>query len=389
MKRLAFLLILILVFSGCSPSATVSGDTYNFENDDQYYFDKSMGFNTIAETKDGYYFFGGPKYMYLYYMDKSTMKPVLMCNKPDCLHTEETESEKTMNCNAFFSDANNNLMYYKSSLYMVQLSAGSGLSLNRVSLDATKRHQLYNFKDFLFCMMIHRGYVYYIVNETTFVSDKSSAAKGMVYRNDLNNLSKEPELIYECEGYDTFLHDLKGYGDYVYFSASYFENSNFTNKHNTILRYSVIRKSCEKVADNANRLTFYNDTLLFDGDKQQVYSCNLDGSGLKKLDKVIGYSMCADDKYIYTINYTTSSADIIIYNWNGSEGKRFHISPLYMLCGCDDKYLFIYEMGGNELGEISRLYIVDKNKLADGSATLEKVFEYVPTHQFPGVVTNN
>ncbi len=74
-------------------------------------------------------------------------------------------------------------------------------------------------------MMIHRGYVYYIVNETTFVSDRSSPTKSKVYRNDLNNFGKEPELIYECEGYDTFIHDLKGYGDYVYFSASYFENS--------------------------------------------------------------------------------------------------------------------------------------------------------------------
>jgi hypothetical protein len=90
---------------------------------------------------------------------------------------------------------------------------------------------------------------------------------------------------------------------------------------------------------------------------------------------VIGSPFGADDQYMYLWKSTGDiNQKLLVYYWNGDFVQSFDLTKFDMYCGGDERYFFINSYGGtNEFGEVYRLFAVDKSKLADGTATLEKV----------------
>ena len=374
MKRLFSTLFLIFValFTGCSSGEAVTGDSYYFETDDQYYIKKfPTDIATIAKSKDGYYFFGGPDYNYLYYMDNASMKPVLLCNKPNCLHYNETDSNKVSECNAYFCP-HGNLFYYKSSLYVIgQTSqADSSEALFQVSLDGAKRKKLVTFKNYVYNMIIHRGSIYYIVNDSASQDTSSSVSKSILYRIHLNDTAKAPELLFECEGVSSILDNLLGYGDSLYFRHDFFEDEDMETEKQSIYRIDYSGK-CESIIDDACHFVFYQNTIIYSDTDMQVYNCGLDGSKVQKMNGLAGFPMGVDKNYIYLSTGGKDERIISAYDWNANEVSSYDFPPQSICLGVDEKYLFIEEFG-NESG----LYSINVSKIADKTATITTAYKF-------------
>ena len=145
MKRILSLVltfILTVTLASCGKEEAITGMEY-VEGQDQQYFYSDLGSNTLfTETEDGYYYFVG---FYLCYTDKETMQSAVLCGRPDCLHQNETNPERTLDCNAYFSGAQF-LQYYDGNLYVVSRQVTSlDLELTQLSLDGSKRKSIQTF----------------------------------------------------------------------------------------------------------------------------------------------------------------------------------------------------------------------------------------------------
>ena len=89
-KILLILCMLVLFLTACgSDQAEVESEEFNLETDFQSeYYDWTTEPHPIVEVENGYYMLVG---YYLYYVDKETMEYTPLCNKPNCLHQEETD----------------------------------------------------------------------------------------------------------------------------------------------------------------------------------------------------------------------------------------------------------------------------------------------------------
>ena len=94
-KWMSLVVSCFFILTSCSPTSPYpTDDTYHFETDSQYTFYTQGGFRNFAETENGYYFsmnINGS--CFLFYADKKDMRPIILCNRPNCLHYEEFDVE--------------------------------------------------------------------------------------------------------------------------------------------------------------------------------------------------------------------------------------------------------------------------------------------------------
>ena len=151
MKRSIFAYILSLcliigllpALSGCSSSEYDSlPDTYNAETDYPQTFYRSSAGPFITPSDSGYYFIAGS---FIYYMDKTDMKPIVLCGRPECKHDKETDPEKIWQCNGYLSGASF-IQLYEGNIY----TAGNDIAdptmhstaLYQISLDGKSRKKM-------------------------------------------------------------------------------------------------------------------------------------------------------------------------------------------------------------------------------------------------------
>jgi hypothetical protein len=381
-------ILLSLVFS-CCKSVEYNPDKFDFEHDDQYYFLKpTISLCSIAESENGYYFFSGANNSYLYYMDKKTMEPIILCNKPDCLHSDEPDGKKKQSCNAFFFDCHN-LIYYDRNLYMIGIDIDSlDYTLYKVSLDGTNRKKVYTFQEGLQHLIIHRGYIYYDTNDlgTVGKNENNTTNACRVYRLNINRVRNGPELIFEEKGIYGGIQKIAGYKAYICFMFYKFTDSTLERMNTFIYRYTINDNILVMVKDNVGYFTFYNDRIIYSDINKNLSSCNMDGTDAGIISGITGSPVYADN-YIYVDNMDLSDEKFIVYDWEGNIVKDFdNTIAKCTLYGGDDRYFFLEdEYSHNEFGNIHTIYMIDKSKLS-ASAEPIKVFEYVPKVQYAGMV---
>jgi hypothetical protein len=405
--RFTLLLLLMSIFLiGCTQKKQDYGNNYVFEEDDQYSFLKqSTAVCTMAKSSNGYYFFSGPDNSFLYFIDKTNLKAAILCNKPDCLHTDETDSKKITNCNAIFYFSNRNLIYYKSNLYLIgkgMTGEASNYSLIEVSCDGTQRKEIIKFKDHPTCLIIHRGFVYYTTEEKSDENKNQediSISKCKLYCININKPNEDAKMITEIEGFYKKIGGLMGYGNYIFFFSMGYQDSSLQKPEGGIFCYNTINGVTNEIIDNAGNFSICRDKIIYSwiGNK---YSCSLDGSGKKLLDNINGYIFC-DDKYIYADSFPQKltgnqqesqiKRTLSVYDIDGNLLETIDIDNIgidNLISGGDENYLFIPDNHSlsNEYGEIKSLWFIKKATIGSGSTKLEKLFEFVPKVQFPGVV---
>jgi hypothetical protein len=387
-----FVIVLVTISSfSCSNSQNGS---VNSQDDQFYYINRNpFDYQGIVESESGYYFFSGPTNQYLYYMDKKTMRPVILCNKPNCLHTEETDGTKLLECNALFSDNNSNLVFHNNNLYVVGTDIETmSKSIYKISIDGTRREKIKTFTEMIYNLIIHRDSIYYTTSDSGTVSGKedSTTTKCNVYRVKMDQIHKEPELLYSVNGtYERILR-LVGYNNGVYFQTMNFDNSEEHIANNITYRYDIIDNHITKFKEHLGLFLFNKDILVYNDENYRVYTDGLRETDPIPLNKAVGVPVNIDDKYIFVQNWDDNKGMCFsIYDRSGVLVKDFgYLGNGYDVYGGNDKYIFIFENGGrsNKFGNIQALYVIDKDKIASGTASLEKIFEFIPEVDAPGVI---
>ena len=332
MKRMnLFVLLLTLLFMGCSHIEEYPADDfYYFDTDSQYGYTLQGQDRIFAESEDGYYFVLSIKGThYLFFTDKTTMETIPLCNKPNCLHYEEEDYTKRSMCNAFFIGRGGyftSLFYNNGKLYIPTLKPGSEKTyVTEFSADGSSRKDIVELDGKVSgCNMVfHRGYLYAAVN--SYNVDKESWLKIMRYS--IDKPSSNPICIYEEKrvlnrenGFYNEIFDLRAFGTRLYFTTRrdgsnrfyYIELEGKEQQPNVFLeeigseteRCYTIALSDDFSYAAINNLTPEINALPDDQQlpnmKSTIYKTDLEGNNPQELMNIPYGYLIADDRYFYS-----------------------------------------------------------------------------------------
>lgn len=407
--------LILYMLSGCSQdsvngAATCTANAENAINiitpfdpfSDQCCFIKSLGiFPTMVASESGYYFVRDG---FIYFTDKATMNTVALCNKPDCLHADETDPIKRNNCNANIKEEymeentvmTGDLLFYGSNLYVFQLklvrNQPDKYQVIQISLDGAQRKVVCMLKVFPQYVIIHRGYLYYSFKDDGTIAGKedSTTSKSGVYRIPMDDLNKEPELVYENDGIYALVGMLLAYENNIYFTSSRYSDATLQEYIIDLICYHIDSGTVTTVGNNAERSAICGNRLVYTIDEEHKCICDLDGANKKILDGIIGVPYC-DDTYILTdtIYMKMSNAKdkrgspvkrlLSIYDMSGRVLQVFDLDQYIFatVLGSDGKYIFLTTRSMPSEKEIlTEYWRIDKSKIAGRSAKMDKYYSY-------------
>lgn len=259
-------MFILFALSGCQSTDYVSlPDSYHSETDYPYSF-ISVNEIAIAPAENGYYYVEGD---FLFFLDSVSKKVAVLCNRPDCKHQYETDSEEVWKCDGYLGGASfRNVQAYEGAVYALTngstendaLALGTGDKLTKFSLDGTKREDIRPIsitRGFAQPLRIHRGYAYYV---------EASKEGQALYRFPLDDPQAKTETVYCVEG------NVGGfipYGSHIYFSSSTFDQE--TNRYySEILDYSIAQNQVQTLAESYFLRGIYKDQLLLSKNDRSV-----------------------------------------------------------------------------------------------------------------------
>lgn len=390
-KLLSVILILYItnILIGCSKKDL--GDNYVSNEDAQYMFMQSSLDKYIAKSDSGYYFVNG---LYLYYADKETMKPVILCDKPNCLHDKETDPHKKPECNAFIgSESNNLLTIYDNHIYYYGVNAKDNFEkyIFRIGLDGNDKKAVAKIGDNVTSMAIHRGKLYYSNYEDIPSSDRKYEGEKIAKLNEYDFLksSSKPKVIKEFKNIDGAISYIIPLGNKVYFNEYTFDDSSY-GLDSKIQIYDIKNKKIDKLYDYKESIyRIFKDNIIFSAAIEEngeykrdphVYICDLDGGNKRLLfNEEIEENFYSDNKYIYFDNARLIKDNdlerlLTVRNEDGEIVDKININgirPSFNFAGSDGEKLFIKY----EDEEKSYIKYIDINKIGTGEAKLETLFE--------------
>ena len=298
MKKLIAMLLLpiLLLVAGCnsSPPEEDLGEDYIMGTDQQYYFYTNYGL--MCESEDSYYWLGTTSGLHLCMKDKKTGETTIMCNKPNCLHEKEPDSNRKMECNAYFPGCER-MTYYQGKLY-IHAAIHKGIDPNddyqaiyEVDTAGSTRKEIYRSEEDLGTMITHRGYLYmtfsdfYELYEEEYKDNPEliEGCKCEVKRIPLNNPSQEPETIWKETEKPCQINAMFAYGNRVYLSITSekvpgFQVYNIQDK-SIYVPEIPLAGGCTPVWDG--HLVGASEGLPPD---KKVYQTDMDGNVEKELD---------------------------------------------------------------------------------------------------------
>lgn len=374
------IMIVLIFISGCSSQAIVYSNDYVPGQDHQYWYYPSPSPECpMVDAFNGYYFMNGPENHYLFFLDKATGEAAPVCNKPECVHNDNT-------CNSYLTKFYvRTLIYYLDKVYYVSLDFVDDTGnwrdvLYELSPDGTHK-KLLTFSESIDFLTFHRGYVYYMTTDNGTISGKENETQTTVrlYRLPVQKINNEPETLYEFQGIYAFAGNILCYGNDIYFLQMSFEGEPMELK-TEMKRYSILDKSIESILEGRGQYTIFNGKLAF-MDLDGTYICDLDGQNIQKIyDK--GGILLPDNDYLLVD--TISDADVRKGekprtitaldregNYAGSvDLDGFTNNPIGIV---DNQFLFsLFDMDK----QTTAIYQIPVEKIADGTGQPEVFFEY-------------
>ena len=376
--------MLVLFLTACgSDQIAVDNQDYNLETDFQSeYCDLTMDSHPIVEVEDGYYIIVG---YYIYYVDKETMEYTPLCNKPNCLHQEETDQTKVMDCNAMVRlniSLHTSLNYYNQHLYIAAVELlidENGMPetkyvMDKISLDGGEREIVHEFENPVDTAIVHRGYIYY----SSSFSQIGSNEKTGVYRVPIEG--GEEELLYSAEN-DNQISYLRIIGTNLSFTEYDEEQGDSVCWYNLVdgeVKKTSFGDGIDVVADRVANGRVYYRTMKEYKD-YNTWSTNLDGNDEKKESFV---SQHQDDDYYYETNPEDKTQTV--YDWKTQK----KVTEFSQLGGGDSFFagkgkLFWYVL--NDRGGIKVSYI-DREDIAKGNTAVKVLMDFSKSETRPGIV---
>lgn len=393
MYAVAFCLIISIGLTGCQNAANYD-NTYHSETDYPYMFHVQGAGQSIAASNNGYYFLNGN---FIYYTDKTQMKPVLLDNRPDSDCLTATEPNQIENCNAYvkIEDYIGFLAYSEEKVYTIESTSLLGennesakrMELIERSKDGATRKSKLTFDFAPESIAIHRGIVYYSSRDYS----KSSELDYQIKQFNLKSSSAKSKTIYNGELPEGHILDIIPYGKNVYFLES------AKNMYRT-MRYDIQNKEISRMfsdddKDNPSIGGIFNNQLLFsyfygdpDDEKAWIqYASDLEGNQIKALPIKTDFmqNLYASGKYIYVRpvwfymsleKYKHLKHEMAVYDEQYQPVDQLDLSflPLdHQLVVGDDNYMFIKYQENNT----SYLQYLNKAEIGSGNASFKPLIE--------------
>lgn len=365
-------------------------DSFDSETDWDWSYQTSHTVSAFAKGPKGYYVRLGD---FVYYCDFETQTLIALCNRPDCLHDKETDSEKRSECTAYvaYGSVNDGLQYYDGKLYANTSSVYFDTErdadyrekeyLLELAPDGSSREQMDYQMENAYSFAFHRGSLYYISRET---NPETLIGTETVNRLELGK--KEPETIATLSSMDAVLR-VYPYGDLVYIQTKLAD----TEESSLIIYDTKTSKAQVKKANWQSMFlptendTFLQCTLKEDGLYAENVNAMLESTTESKLLtmdslKNLGFDanttgdlyswISTDDTHLYV--YGMTEIDPIVAAFNKESGELEAAAalpgmPLFQCIGVDDEYLF-YQCAELDGGTDS-VYWVKKSDFLENGAT--------------------
>ena len=351
-------------------------DGYKEEKLDLYNYSLNNGYNDTANTSflwfrvaysdNGYYFEN--ENSYISFMDKSSGKVVPLCNKAECMHYNDGNTE----CNAYFDDSFylDYMQYYDGFLYTLACDGEGNVCLYKISEDGSSREKymtLYKqevsssngmipitFPEI--CM--HRGYVYYIIPFAEYPK---------LYRMKLGGDTNE--VLFELKGERGNMYRIRPYGDFVFFQAGHFVDETMTDIKAGIFAYNI--NNGELIMTKNNSVSTYTlvGNIMYHSDSNGIYKRDLTTNTDDKIINLDTWTVfSADSKYVYVEG---EKSTVEVYNTDGEYMCK--IEPLdgqriALLHYGDDDYLFAQSTISEGDEQILRCTYIKISDIAEGKA---------------------
>ena len=358
---------------------------YKEDTDTQSFFPKY----NITKSEKGYYLWGGGDYAYyLMFFDAKTQKTVLLCNLPNCTHSQTDNT-----CNAFFSPGaekdviwDSGVWYYENYVYMLGCDEEDYVSIYRIKPDGSSREKYmrlyradttpsendgskqYRIPD----LIIHRGYVYYVDSK-----EKNPKLRRIKLGGTETEILYETNGVFKKEGDKADLIFVRAYGDYVFFMRS----SVFMKEQRELTGLYAYNIQTGEITFVSNSIesdyTIYKNEIYYSGEKDLRKFSIQTQKDEKIMDCPEGITAVSVDSDTITI-LSTKDNRIHIYDKGLNvlyEDKKYEVDQENEEIGV----LFFYKGDENFLfasfyGEQNRMRILDKSKLKDKTAKWELMY---------------
>lgn len=399
MKTKLILITLVIIFSslllvGCEKESIDFSEEYIFGQDDQYYLNGAIANcsnGNIAETNEGYYFAGGMNKNYVYYMDKETKEAIILCNKPNCKHDNETDEYNLDNCNAFFLGLGS--VYYSSNnIYVLSNRETFGKNmaeLYRVSLDGSEKELFHQFEYMPQRIIIHRGYMYYSFFESAIGRSNvkgDELSKGMIFRVPLSKKNQKAETFYEGEGFDFQIASLNGYKNEIFFTEFAFNDSSFNDYKFNQYAINIQNNEIRKVCAEPRGVILCNNNILYMDKSDNIYLADLNGENKRFIEKYDhdGYIIkSANDKYVildYLSLDNSKERKINVYDYDGNllKSDNFGMGYISNFIFITQDMVFLYdEIEISDKGvKIIKVYGLKVSEILNDDAKFELLYHY-------------
>lgn len=284
-SKIRILIISLVFLAGCGCTGANDNISYDNKNIDieglnsQSQYDGIPWIDSVvpvALAENGMYIAD----TYLLYYDYASQNTIYLCNKPECNHNDNT-------CNAFLPDDlsgeyfdKNGIQYYDNSIYFSGLDS-KNVCLYKISADGSSREKvmdlfeaelnevvdgtstLLNYDSTPYC--IHRGYVYYIVDE---------GDREYLCRKKLGSKSDE-EVITTDVTERTDVYRMEMYGKYLFFQKGVY-TEDFSDIEGGLYAYDVESNDVIEVKkDVINVYVIKDDTLYYEVSGEGIYAYSL------------------------------------------------------------------------------------------------------------------
>ena len=378
------ILICSMNMIGCNTGKNEFEDKYIEGQDQQFMFCGNSGKQMITKSDTGYYFVVGD---YLYYVDSEGDEAIVMCNKPNCLHTEETNGYKVPDCNALFRRIDF-ITYQDGHLYIVYQKIGKQkFELAEISLDGTSRKTVYEFDRAPTGIAIHRGKLYY--SSSVFNNEGKNAYSLQMI--DLNKNNLESKVIYKGELPRGSIQHIKCYGKHIYFKEVTIEDEHMRVR---AFHYDIKEGKSQRIfSENDKQIaghpcTIYNKVYydIYEYKKEESDNISNFESDLENKNPQPSFKLplythkMTDGTYIYAIDNTIDSPKkkedkgVSIYSTYGERVAEYSLSCKiggYEVWPGDEKYMFLLY----ENDEYVEWRVVDKSKLLQGENSVKTILK--------------
>lgn len=368
------IIFLCFVLGGCgfnNENAGLTGAVSDW--DPAYRTDSPYQFAVGAEH--GYYI---AMQNYLYYLDENQSTPVILCSNPNCSHDGKE-------CNAYFPQSIPQIQYCNGSIYGFKEELFDGREeLTVVSADGETKETLIevNHRD-VNEFLVHRDWVYYVVNDGT-------TAQLIGY----DSKEKKEQILYSLENAGSAIGGLFCWNDFLYFYATTVdeeENSDYFLlrydwKENEVLKLDI--KDEEGIPVNYPTVVWAEEKAVFitgisdDRERRYVYTSDLDGANTKMVMDLPYGGLVMDDTYAYVQYWGEMRIDIYnrdsqrvntISNWRTGADQGPGLS---ILESGSDAYAFLFESGirrkDSPISECA-VWVMDKSTIGSENCRFEQM----------------